>query len=248
MRVLIIDDEKLARDELRFLLEQTADSEIIGEGENGLEAIELCRRLKPDVVFLDIQMPGQNGIEAAGEIIRQEEPPAIIFQTAYDEFALKAFEVNAADYLLKPVSAQRLEAALGRLKQHRGSANRLHQLIAELGSMREEQHKPIAVYAGDAIIPLKQEEIIFIEAEGKNVRIVSKKGVFSSSGAFWEIEKKITRPDFCQCHRSYIVNISCVERVDLWVNNTYMLSLSGTDERIPVSRGRMNEFKARLNI
>lgn len=248
MRVLIVDDEKLAREELRFLLEEAGGVEIVGEGENGFEAVDLCRKLKPDIVFLDIQMPGKSGIEAAAEIIMMEDPPAIIFQTAYDEFALKAFEVRAADYLLKPVSAQRLEAALSRLKERRLPVEDIRQLIAGLNKAGDAQPRPIAVYAGDAIIPLKQEEIIFIEAEGKTVRIVSKKGVFRYGGAFWEIEKKISSPDFFQCHRSYLINTSLVERIDLWVNNTFMLEMSGTDEKVPVSRGRMKEFKERLNL
>jgi len=248
MRILIIDDEKLARDELRYLIMQTKDSEVIGEGENGFDAVKLCRELSPDVVFLDIQMPGKNGIEAAEEILRMDAPPAIIFQTAYDEFALKAFELQAADYLLKPVSQQRLQASLSRFEERQLPADQMKLLLSRLAGAREEKHKPIAVYAGDAIIPLKQEEIIFIEARGKTVRIVSKKGEFNHNGAFWEIEKKITSPDFFQCHRSYLVNISCVEKIDLWVNNTYMLALSGSNERIPVSRGRMGEFKMRLNL
>ncbi|MBI9109223.1 MAG: response regulator transcription factor [Spirochaetales bacterium] len=248
MRILIIDDEKLAREEMRFMLSQIRDAEVIGEGGNGYEAVKLCQDLSPDVVFLDIQMPGKNGTKAAEEIIRMDNPPAIIFQTAYDEFALKAFELQAADYLLKPVSLKRLKNCLSRLEERQLPANQIKLLLAQLGGAREEKHKPIAVYTGDAIIPLKQEEIIFIEAQGKTVRIVSLKGEFSYNGAFWEIEKKITSPEFFQCHRSYLVNISCVERIDLWVNNTYMLALSGSDERIPVSRGRMDEFKTRLNL
>jgi DNA-binding LytR/AlgR family response regulator len=248
MRIVIVDDEKLARDELRFLLEQAGGIEVAGEAENGFEAVEVCRKLKPDVVFLDIQMPGKNGIEAAAEIIMMENAPAIIFQTAYDEFALKAFEVSAADYLLKPISAQRLEAALSRLKERRLPIKDLRQLLTDFSRPEVPQHKPLAVYDGEAIIPLKQEEIIFIEAEGKAVRIVSKKGLFRYNGAFRDIEKKITSPDFLQCHRSYLINTAFVERIEQWFNNTYMLILSGTDEKVPVSRGRMKEFKERLNL
>lgn len=248
MRALIVDDELLAREELRYLLEQQGGIDIVGEGENGFDAVELCRDLKPDLVFLDIQMPGRNGIEAAREIIRLDPPPAILFQTAYDEFALQAFEVAALDYLLKPISPERLKKSLARLLERRPSLADLERLVNNLSPRAPKEHKPIPVYRGDAIIPLKQQEIIFVEARGKEVRIVSTRGEFNHSGAFWQIEEQLTHPDFLQCHRSYLVNIAYVERIDLWVNNSFMLALSGVEERIPVSRGQAPEFRRRLNL
>ena len=235
--------------------------EIAAEGENGLEAVQLCRQFRPDAVFLDIQMPGMNGLEAAEQILRLENPPAVIFQTAYDEFAIRAFEVRAVDYILKPVSGARLAAALERIREKRDtrvSAEDILSLLKTLGpaagsaaaddSCADTALDILPVYSGDTIIPLRKDEIIFAEARGKTVRIVSRKGDFSYSGAFGEVEEKLSGPDFIQCHRSYVVNISFVERIDLWVNNTYMLGLRGVDERIPVSRGRMADFKRRMNI
>ncbi|WP_319560924.1 LytTR family DNA-binding domain-containing protein [Marispirochaeta sp.] len=248
MRVLIVDDEPLAREEMRFLLEEAGGMDIVGEGENGFAAVELARDLKPDLLFLDIQMPGKSGIEAAREICKQQSPPVIIFQTAYDEFAIQAFEVNALDYLVKPVSQERLHNTLGRLKNRQPSVADLERLINRLSTPRQREHKPIPLYAGETIVPLKQQEIIFVEAQGKEVRIVSRRGEFSYHGAFWQVENQLTHPDFIHCHRSYIVNISLVERIDLWVNNTFMLRLSGTDELIPVSRSHIGEFRRRLNL
>jgi len=248
VRVLIVDDEPLAREEMRFLLEEAGGMTVVGEGENGFAALELSRELKPDLVFLDIQMPGKNGIEAAREILRLENPPTIIFQTAYDEFALQAFEVHALDYLVKPVSRERLNKTLKRVKTRQPSVEDLERLISRLNAPVRAEHKPLALYAGETIVPLKQQDIIFVEARGREVRIVSSRGEFFYHGTFWQIEEQLTLPDFLHCHRSYIVNISLVERIDLWVNNTFMLRLAGTAEMIPVSRSRIGEFRKRLNL
>lgn len=248
MRVLIVDDEPLAREEMRFLLKEAGGIDIVGEGENGFAAIELSRKLQPDLLFLDIQMPGKNGIEAAREICKQDSPPVIIFQTAYDEFAIQAFEVNALDYLVKPVSRQRLHKTLGRIKSRQPSVGDLERLISRLSTPARTEHKPLPLYAGETIVPLKQQDIIFVEARGKEVRIVSRRGEFFYHGTFWQVEEQLTHPDFLHCHRSYIVNISLVERIDLWVNNTFMLRLTGTDELIPVSRSHIEEFRRRLNL
>lgn len=248
MRVLIVDDEKNAREELRFLLEQHNNIQIIGEAENGFEAVKLCKELSPDAVFLDIQMPGKNGIEAAGEIISLSSPPVIVFQTAYDEYAIQAFEVEAADYLLKPVSEKRLEKVISRISRKEMNAENLSSLLMRLSQPEPDTPKPVPVYSGDAIIPLKQDEIIFIEARGKHCRIISKNGEYNYSGAFYQLEEKITHPDFCKCHRSFLINTSYILKVDLWFNNTYMISLTNTDEKIPVSRGKMDEFKKRIGL
>lgn len=248
MRAVIVDDEKLARDELKFLLEENGDIEIVGEGENGFEALELCRRLGPELLFLDIQMPGKNGIEAAREILDLINAPSILFQTAYDEFALQAFEVHAVDYLLKPISPQRLEKTMRRLRERPSSVGDLERLLTAISPSPRIEHKPLPVYAGETIILLKQEEILFIEAQGKEVRIVSRRGEYRCGSALWQIEKQLSHPDFLQRHRSYLVNISYVERIDLWVNNSFMLALSGVEERIPVSRGQAPEFRKRLNL
>ena len=248
MRVLIVDDEPLAREELRFLLDEAGGMTVVGEGENGFTAVELSRELRPDLLFLDIQMPGKNGIEAARDILRLENPPTIIFQTAYDEFALQAFEVQALDYLVKPVSQERLHKTLMRVRTRQASVEDLERLISRLNTPVQTEHKPLPLYAGETIVPLRQKDIIFAEARGKDVRIVSNRGEFFYHGTFWQIEEQLTHPDFLHCHRSYIVNVSMVERIDLWVNNTFMLRLTGTGEMIPVSRSHIGEFRRRLNL
>ncbi len=248
MRVLIIDDEPLAREELRYLLEQVENINVIGEGENGLDAVELTRKLNPDLLFLDVQMPGKTGIEAAREIVHQADPPHIVFQTAFDEFAIEAFEVQAIDYLLKPVSMERLKKTLSRLQTRPPSLRDLEQLVRSVTMRTGEDPKPLPVYAGDTIIPLKQQEILFVEARGKEVRIVSQRGEFFYTTPFWQLEEQLDLPDFIRSHRSFIVNTAYVDRIDLWVNNTYMLELRGIKERIPVSRGHIAEFRRRLNL
>ncbi|MDC7222037.1 MAG: LytTR family DNA-binding domain-containing protein [Spirochaetales bacterium] len=248
IKAVIVDDEDLARDELRFLLEQTGEVEIIGEGSNGFEAVARCRSLKPELVFLDIQMPGKDGLEAAREIIGLENPPSIIFQTAYDEFALQAFEVHAMDYLLKPLSPLRLRETLSRLSQKRPEPDRISALINTLARDRVVKHHHLSLYRGDAIIPVKQEDILFLEARGKEVRIVTLRGEFLQTKPFWKIEECLTLPDFFKCHRSFVINLSYVEQVNLWVNNSYIIKLHGLEERIPVSRAKMSEFKEIFHI
>ncbi|MDC7225026.1 MAG: LytTR family DNA-binding domain-containing protein [Spirochaetales bacterium] len=248
MRAVIVDDESLARDELRFLLEERGAVKVIGEGENGLEAVRLARELKPDIMFLDIQMPGKNGIEAAREILKMEHPPRIIFQTAYDEYALQAFEVNALDYLVKPLSPKRLEAALNRVEKNRPPTEELYRILEKLSRPEEKEHKTVPLYRGEKIIPLKQENIIFVEARGKQVRVVTTRGEFTDQRLFWQFEELLTRKDFFRCHRSYLINLSFLEEVNYWVNNAYVVKLRGTEEKIPVSRSHVGEFRDRMNL
>jgi DNA-binding LytR/AlgR family response regulator len=255
--VLIVDDEAPARDELRYLLEETGKVSILGEGANGFEAVALCRKIKVDVIFLDIQMPGKNGIDAAREIVDLPDRPIIVFQTAYDDFALQAFEVHAMDYILKPLSPKRLMDTLAILEDrmslkmsHKESQDRLLDLLHNLDKEKgkTEKHYPLSLYRGESIIPVKQEDILFVEARGREVRLVTVRGDFCQNKPFWQIEEQLTLPDFFRCHRGYIINLTYVEQVDIWVNNSYMIKLYQCDEKVPVSRGHMAEFKEILHI
>jgi DNA-binding LytR/AlgR family response regulator len=247
-RIVLVDDEAPARDELRYLLNRSVRADIVGEGTNGFEAVALCRRLRPDILFLDIQMPGKNGLEAAREIVEFENPPVIIFQTAYDEYALEAFEVHAMDYLLKPLSPARLEETLKRAERKSPAIEQLEALLNDLSRTEKHAYPSLALFRGDTIIPIRQEEILFAEARGKEVRLATKRGDFFQNKPFRQIEDQLSHPDFFRCHRSYAVNLTYVEQVDLGVNNTYLIKIYGREERIPVSRGKIGEFREIFHI
>lgn len=244
-RVLIVDDESLARDTIRLLLEQRSDIEIVGECEGGDEAIKLIRSLQPDLVFLDIQMPGKNGFEVV-EAIGPTEMPVVIFATAYDQYALRAFEAHALDYLLKPFDDDRFEDALNRAlqtikqKQIGTLGNQLLALVE--GRQKEEEISPpqqieylerIMIKSKDALFFVKVTDISWIEAAGDYVSLhVGKKSHLlrdSMSG----METKLNPRQFVRIHRSSIVNIEAIKELRPYFHGDYIVYLKdGTELRL----------------
>lgn len=244
IKALIVDDELLARKRLRKLLRGDAEVEIIGECASGREAVVAIQSLHPDLVFLDVQMPEMDGF-AALESLASDELPLIIFVTAYDQYALRAFEVCALDYLLKPVDrerfAQTLQRAKARLRgERRGETARLRSLLEEL---KTEAHRPerIAIKAGGRIRLLKLEEIDWIEAEGKYARLHFGQESHLLREAMSSLEARLDPRKFVRIHRSTIVNVDRIKELESWFNYDYRAVLNDGTQLI-VSRSHRQKL------
>ena len=254
-RVLIADDEAPARRELKRLLQTDPSLILVAEAENGLDAYTKAMQFQPEVVFLDIQMPAMTGIEIAEGFLANRYFPLIVFVTAYDAYAVKAFEVHAIDYILKPVRKERFDLVLQRLHAQlneqtpQNAEERLLLLLTSLkGRTQDTAASRISLYQGERILPIKTDEIIYAEAFGRSCRVMTKDGLFTTGYPMHELQQILPTSLFFLCHRSYLVNLDCIESVELWMNSTYRLKMAHCDTLIPVSRGSTNALKHLLHL
>lgn len=239
MRVLITDDEPLARDRLRRLLAEMRDIEIVGEAASGREALELNAAAKPNVVLMDVRMPGIDGLEAAAHLSIQEQPPAVIFVTAYGEHALAAFEANAVDYLLKPVRRERLEQALE--KARRLSEAQLGALRQASGSART--HISVRVAAGIRLIPVK--EIVYFRADHKYVTLRHLQGEVLIEEPLKTLEEEFAH-SFIRVHRNTLIAKSFLEGMERSIDGLYHARLRAIPDRPEISRRLAHFVKEHL--
>ena len=253
IKIVIAEDETPAREELLHLLKDIKDISISGIAKDGLEAKKLLESGDADLALLDIDMPGIKGIDLARQLMNQKSNILCIFTTAYDAFAIEAFEVHAIDYLLKPLRPEKLKNAIERARvQLKNSSNerlKKWESFFQSYSEKEVQESPfLSVYQGDQIIPIKISSIIFAEARGRFVWVATKKGEFKTTINFSEAEEILHKPDFFACHRSFIICLDSIEAIDLCVNNSYTLKVKGSDSTIPVSRSHIEEFRKLMRI
>ncbi len=243
LRVVIVDDEDLARAILREFLAAHPDIEIVAECSNGFEAVKAVSECKPDLLFLDIQMPKLNGFEVL-ELI--EPAPAVVFTTAYDQYALRAFEVHAIDYLLKPFSAERLAQALDRARQRPTQAE--HAPIAELVQEVRRHNKPlerILIRDGSKVHVIPADKIDYFEAQDDYVCIKSGAKEHLKQETLANLEGMLDQGRFIRIHRSYILNIERLARLELYAKDSRIAILQdGT--RLPVSRSGYARLKPLL--
>jgi len=237
-RVLIADDEAPARRLLRSYLGGRADIEIVAEAENGLEVVDAVRSLDPQLVVLDIQMPGMTGFEAI-EAIGVEAMPAVIFATAYDEFALRAFEVHAVDYLLKPFSRERFDRAFDRAMQH-GASRNVAKLLAALPHAATYLER-VVVRRGDRLFFVGASDIVHLAAEGNYVRVHTADGAHLIRGTLADLESRLDPKRFARIHRSGIVNIEAIKEVQVHFHGDYIIVLKN-DETLRLSRRFADRF------
>ncbi|MEM6359748.1 MAG: LytTR family transcriptional regulator DNA-binding domain-containing protein [Bacteroidota bacterium] len=246
-RVLIIDDEKLARDIIKAYLKPHTGFEIIGECQNGFEGVKMIHDEKPDVVFLDIQMPKLTGFEML-ELL--DEPPVIVFSTAYDEFAIKAFENNAVDYLLKPYSQDRfdsaIEKALEKLQGKVDNKETVSNLVDEHRNAIDELDR-IVIRLGSKIVILDLDTIDYFEAQDDYVAIHSEEQKYLKQVRMKFLESALPQDKFIRVHRSYIVAVSRIDKIEAYSKDSY-LALLKTGVKIPVSRTGYNALKEGLGF
>ncbi|HAI83875.1 MAG TPA: DNA-binding response regulator [Chitinophagaceae bacterium] len=241
MKTIIIDDERLARSELRKMLQDFSDIEVIDEAANVDEGIEKIETLHPDLIFLDIQMPGKTGFDLLEQL---EKAPHVIFTTAYDEYALKAFEVNALDYLLKPVEPKRLTDAIHKLhdelqKQHGANGAHIRGPLSE--------HDQVFVKDGERCWFVKLNEIRLFESVGNYAKVFfgnNKPLILKSLNA---LEERLDTKVFFRANRKHIINLRWIEKVEPYFNGGLLLELKG-GEKIEVSRRQTVKFKEMMSL
>jgi len=248
LRVVIVDDEPLVRSGLRSLLEKERDVTIVAEARNGTEALEAIHGGTPDVVFLDVQMPGMDGFEVLAGIDAAVRP-AIVFVTAFDEYAIRAFDVHAVDYLLKPFDADRFRLALDRVRVRRsempGSNNaRLDALLSELKSAKRHADRLLLKHDGNVII-VRVADIDWIESADNYVRVHTRGARYRVRQTIKTLESQLDPAQFARAHRSAIVNIDRVRSLAPMAAGEYVIALS-TGEKVALSRGYRDSFRKRL--
>jgi two-component system response regulator LytT len=252
---LIVDDEQPARDELGFLLKGFSDVEIVGLGTNGVEAVNLIRELAPQVVFLDVQMPGLDGFGVIKKLLEKKAKlPFFVFATAYDQYAVQAFEVNAVDYLLKPIARPRLEKALARVRRELESSEPAAQKLERLVQLVEErpvaQKTKLLVKSGGRLVLVNSDDIIYAAIEDGVITIVTRDLEGQSNfRTVEELQNNLDPNVFWRAHRSFLVNINRIKEVVPWFKSTYQLKMDDRKQtEIPVSRAQTRRLRELLNL
>jgi two-component system LytT family response regulator len=250
VRIIIVEDERPARDLVRTYLEAFPEMEVIGEYDNGFDGLKAINEQKPDAIFLDVQMPKLTGFEML-EVL--EHQPEIIFTTAYDQFAIRAFERNAVDYLLKPFSRDRFKEAISKLKnrmeaqseegKQEGSIERIRQHLAQ----SDENLNRVVIKKSGKIHVISTSDINFLEAQDDYVMIYTDEGKFLKQQTMKYFEKHLDSQQFVRVHRSYIANITCIERIEPYEKSNYILILKDGN-KVPVSRSGMQVLKENLDF
>jgi two-component system, LytTR family, response regulator LytT len=260
LRVVVVDDEQLGREELCYQLEQLAGIEIVAQASNGIEAIGAVERHEPDLVFLDIQMPGLGGFEVARRLLEHEdEAPALVFVTAFDQHAIKAFEVNAVDYLLKPVESGRLEQALQRARRRvdaersgpsAAPTNDQLEQIVKMMAGRQTRRDQVAIRVGERFVLVQADEIIYASLADESINIVTGQVAGTSNyRTLDELQARLDPDVFWRVHRSHLVNINKIKEIVPWFSRNYILRMKDAKgSEIPVSRAQTKRLREYLKL
>lgn len=253
IKTMIVEDEKLARDELKFLVEEDPDFKVLYQAADGKKALKILKENEIDLLFLDIQIPGKSGIEIARILNQRKNAPYIIFTTAYDEYAVEAFRLSAVDYLLKPLSDQRLNESLEKAKKEIQKNNSFNQQLENLfsninSSKTKESLNKIAVMEKDYYLMLDFKDIYYFSTSEKKVWAQSYKKSYMTQFQLKELEEML--PDqFFRIHKSYIVNLKHIKAVIPWFKGKYQVLMKNYSEhKIPVSRSKVDQINKLLNL
>lgn len=241
MKALVIDDERLARKELISLLSEYAEIEVVGEAVNADDAYEKIAQLNPDVIFLDIQMPGKTGFDLLEML---EATPKVIFTTAYDEYALKAFQVNALDYLMKPVQSDRLRESISKLKKEKVED---YEDVPGIENKKLGLNDQVFVKDGDKCWFVKLEKIRLFESDGNYIKIyfdTFRPMIHKSLNA---LDERLDENVFFRASRKHIINLSWIDNIEPWFNGGLMVKLKG-GEKVEVSRRQASKFKEKMSL
>lgn len=235
IRTLLVDDEPLMCQELQVLLEEYPDIEVVNACHDSQDALEQIMTLKPDLVFLDIQMPGKSGLQIAKSMSRLPHIPLLVFATAYQNYAMDAFNVNAVDYILKPFDESDIDRAI----------NKVRRFCTDYSPSIQPRPLKLSAEANDRLEIINQQDIQVIYTENRSILIQMRDGrTLSGKMSLQEYEDLLDPHMFCRCHRGHIVNVQCIERLDSWFNRGYILTLSGAKPHdVPVSRIYVKNLK-----
>jgi two-component system, LytTR family, response regulator LytT len=240
MKVAIIDDEPYSREEMKHLLSEYPWVEIVGESSSAEKAMELILTQDPQVLFLDIEMPGMSGVDLAEALQKMKQKPEIVFATAYPDYALKAFRVEAVDYLVKPFDEEQLSQTMERLKKLLLTDRAEHKDTKTMGKL--------SVQDEDKIIFIEPGDILYIFREERETYICTEKKKYTCKLPIKELEAKLGTYPFFRVHKSYLVQLPYVEELIPWGNGVYQLKVHGLKEKIPVSRNYVKELRERLEL
>jgi two-component system response regulator LytT len=257
LRAVVVDDEQLAREELCFLLGQIGGIEVVSQAANGLEALRVIDEEAPDLVMLDVQMPGLTGFEVARRLLRAGGEAHIVFVTAYDQYAIEAFEVNAVDYLLKPVEPSRLGTTVDRVRRRvhserpggrttAGELDRVLQLLEE----RQDRREQLALKVGDRFLLIQADEVIHASVEDDVITVETNSlSGTSNYRTLDELQAHLDSTVFWRVHRSHLVNINKIKEIVPWFSRNFLLKMrdaKGTE--IPVSRSQTKRLREYLRL
>ncbi|ARJ50666.1 response regulator transcription factor LytR [Staphylococcus lutrae] len=242
MRALIVDDEPLARNELVFLLNRIGGFEVLDEAENVSETMEALLVNEYDLVFLDINLMDENGIELGKKIQKMKTPPAIVFATAHDQYAVQAFELNATDYIMKPFEQARVAQAVEKVHGQREKREE-----RQGGHSDTRVTHPLPIEVGDRIQMLSPADVIGISVNQGVTTIYTIQGPFETSEPLSAYEKRLDRTDFIRIHRANLINRQHIEAIEHWFNSTYMVTLTD-GVKLQVSRSYMKRFKQVMGL
>jgi two-component system, LytTR family, response regulator LytT len=253
LTAVVADDEQLARDELCFLLGQLDGVEVVGQAANGVEALDEIARHAPDVAFLDVQMPGLTGFEVARRLMESGTGPSVIFVTAYDQRAIEAFEVNAVDYVLKPVDSARLETAVTRARKRLGDGSPLQGQLDRLVRMmsgQKDRRDQVAVKVNDRFVLVQADDIIHASLIEDSINIVTNQvSGTSNDRTLEELHARLDPEVFWRVHRSHLVNINKVKEIVPWFSRNYILRMTDSKAtEIPVSRSQTRRLREYLKL
>jgi Response regulator of the LytR/AlgR family len=240
MRAIIVEDEFLAREELKYFIKNHSNIEIVDEFEDGIEVLKFIQKNEVDVIFLDINIPSLDGVLLAKNISKFSKKPYIVFITAYKEHAVEAFEIEAFDYILKPYHESRIISMLKKLEM-------------TYSQQKDTSHKnsvtnKINLWKDEKIIVVDLDNIYYCIARERVSYVFTKDEEYSVNVSITEFYNSLPKDKFFRCHRSYVVNITKIREIIPWFNNTYNLRLQDIDYEIPVSRSNLKEFKKLMNI
>ena len=252
LTAVVADDEQLARDELCFQLGKIEGIEIVGQAVDGVQALDDIARLEPDVAFLDVQMPGLTGFEVARRLLERGTDMAVVFVTAFDHRAVEAFEVNAVDYVLKPVDPVRLEQAVQRVRRRRAGqplGDRLERLVRMMSAQKDRRNQ-IAVKMADRIALVQADDIIYASLAEDSISIVT--GQVSGTSNYRtldELQASLDPEVFWRVHRSHLVNINKIKEIVPWFSRNYILRMKDPKAtEIPVSRTQTRRLREYLKL
>jgi two-component system LytT family response regulator len=244
MKAIIIDDEPLARSIVKEYLQKYPEIEVSAECNDGFEGVKAIQQKQPDLLFLDIQMPKINGFEML-ELI--DERPAVIFTTAFDEFAIKAFEAHAIDYLLKPFSQERFDKAIEKWKDQSSSSRKNTEELLDAASLSPSQSQRIVVKNGSKIKIIPVQDVFYLEAADDYVKVHTQEGGFLKNKTMNHFEQTLDPNQFVRSHRSYIVNIQQITRIDPYEKDNHVAILR-SGAKVPVSRNGYVKLRTVLGL